>query len=150
MLSSTKKRPTNNGSGLKPTQIGSQWSEDYQGPYSVTAIGGFTGKITFVEITTGFLMVFLVKSKTATEIGNCVKKVAAFCRLHGHLMTSLRCDSATAELSNELRTVCIDINGQGKPGVDIRPAAPEQQNQNPVERHIQSLYGLFYARCMHD
>jgi hypothetical protein len=54
-------------------------------------------------------------------------------------MTSLRCDSATAELSNELRTICTDINGQGEPGVDIRPAAPEQQNQNPVERHIQSI-----------
>ena len=35
---------------------------DYQGPYSTPAIGGFTGKITFVEVTTGFIMIFLVKS----------------------------------------------------------------------------------------
>jgi len=54
-------------------------------------------------------------------------------------MTSLRCDSATAELSNEIKSICVDINGVGIQGVDIRPAAPEQQNQNPVERHIQSI-----------
>jgi hypothetical protein len=54
-------------------------------------------------------------------------------------MTSLRCDSATSELSNELKTFCVDVNGPGVQGVDIRPAGPEQQNQNPVERYIQSI-----------
>ena len=139
MLTSANKRNTSTGSGLRPIQIGSQWSEDYQGPFSTTAIGGYTGKYTFVEVSTGFVMVFLVKSKMASELANCIKKVASFCRLHGHLMTSLRCDSATAEVSNELKSVCADINGVGIQGIDIRPAAPEQQNQNPVERHIQSI-----------
>jgi len=139
MLSSAKRRNISPGSGLRPTTIGSQWSEDYQGPYSTQAIGGFTGKVTFVEVSTGFVMVFLVKSKSASEISSCIKKVAAFCRLHGHLMTSLRCDSATAELSNELKSFCVDVNGPGVQGVDIRPAGPEQQNQNPVERYIQSI-----------
>ena len=145
MISSIKKKSTPTGSGLRPTLIGSQWSEDYQGPYSTPAIGGYTGKITFVEVTTGFIMNFLVKSKSATEIANCVKKVAAFCRLHGHLMTSLRCDSATTEVSTELRTLCADMNGPGQQGIDIRPAAPEQQNQNPVERHIQSIDNQVHA-----
>jgi hypothetical protein len=127
------------------TLIGSQWSEDYQGPYSTPAIGGYTGKITFVEVTTGFIMIYLVKSMSTAEIANCVKKVAAFCRLHGHLMTSLRCDSATTELSAELKSLCADMNGPGQQGIDIRPAAPEQQNQNPVERHIQSIDNQVHA-----
>ena len=58
MLTSANKRNTSTGSGLRPIQIGSQWSEDYQGPFSTTAIGGYTGKYTFFEVSTGFVMVF--------------------------------------------------------------------------------------------
>ena len=40
------------------------WSEDYQGPFAASAIGGYTGRYVFVEFSRGFLIVFLVKAKT--------------------------------------------------------------------------------------
>jgi len=59
--------------------------------------------------------------------------------MHGKLFTTLRCDSGTIEMSSELRRLCADVNGLGNQGVEIREAGLEQQNQNPVEIHIQSV-----------
>jgi hypothetical protein len=139
MLAKTNKRITNPGSGLRSLNVGEIWSEDYQGPFATPAIGGYTGRYIFVECTTGHLIVFLVKSKT--ELITCIKKLSIFCQTFGKLPRVLRSDPAKVEISNELREKCASINGVGVPGIEIRPAAPEQQNQNPVERYIQAGCG---------
>ena len=117
MMTKANKRTTPIGSGLRPLQVGRIWSEDYQGPFATPAIGGYTGKYTFVEITCGYLIVLLVKSKT--ELFDCIKKVAEYCKIHGKLFTTLRCDSGTIETSSELRRLCADVNGLGNQGVEI-------------------------------
>jgi hypothetical protein len=50
--------------GLRSLIGGARWSEDYQGPYTTPAIGRYTGRYIFVECTTGFILVFLVKAKS--------------------------------------------------------------------------------------
>ena len=63
-------------------------------------------------------------------------------------MTTLRCDSSTVEAARQLKEQCANINGDGLPGVEIRAAAPKQQNQNPVERHIQAVDNQIKAIMM--
>ncbi len=45
-------------SGVHQIIAGSHWSWDYQGPFAISAIGGFNGKFTCVELPCGFGIVF--------------------------------------------------------------------------------------------
>ena len=54
-------------------------------------------------------------------------------------MRVLRVDAGTVENSTKMGEVCASVNGVGRPGVDIRPAAVEKQKQNIVERHIETI-----------
>ena len=67
------------------------------------------------------------------------RKLSIFCKTYGKLPRILRSDPAKVELSNEVKEQCASINDVNLPGIEIRAAAPEQQNQNPVERHIQAI-----------
>jgi hypothetical protein len=135
-IAKSRKRIVNPGSGMRSQSRGQAWSADYQGEYNPPAIGGYTGKITLTELTNGYGTVFLVKSKT--ELFPCIQKVALYCKTYGMLFTLLRCDYGKVEMSELLRKQCGEVNGPNIPGIEIREAGPEQQHQNPVERHQQS------------
>ena len=109
---------------------------DYQG-ISVTAVGGYTGKFTCVELSVGLGLVYLVKHKD--EAYDVIRWLAAYNSKWGHIIRVLRVDAGTVENSTKMGEICASVNGVGRPGVDIRPAAVEKQQQNIVERHIQTI-----------
>ena len=50
-------------SNLRPTLIGKSWSMDYKGPYAILALGGYNVKFVFVELSSGYCVIFLTKTK---------------------------------------------------------------------------------------
>jgi len=73
---------------------------------------------------------FLVRHKT--EVTECVRLVRLKCLQHGHQMESVRCDSGSVELGKEFQEKCQSQ------GIEVKEAAVEHQEQNPVERHLQT------------
>ena len=131
------------GSGIRPNIIGQCWSVDYSGTYATLAIGGYNGFFTFVELSCGYGIPFLVKSKM--ELESCTRKVYTFCRRYGHYMEKLRVDAGTVEQSEQFRMFCDTISDLGLKGIEILPAVANMLNQNPVERHHQHAKYLFAA-----
>ena len=129
------------GSGMRINIVGHSWSMDYKGPYKTKAIGGFTGKFIFVELSSGYIVVFLVKAKT--EAIACVQSINRLCIRFGHVMKDVRVDMGSVENGSEFLSACHDINkDRTMPGIEILPANVEMQKQNPVERHIQTFDNL--------
>lgn len=125
------------GSGIRMNIVGHSWSMDYQGPYHTPAIGGYTGKIIFVELSSGYIVVYLVKAKT--EAFACVQSVNRLCIRFGHSMRSRCIDMGRVENGEAFLNACHLINQEsGAPGIEVLPANVEMQKQNPVERHIQT------------
>jgi hypothetical protein len=110
---------------------------DFKGMYQTLAIGGFKGKFIFIDRYCGYMVVFLVKSKT--QAFECTRKIVLLCRRFGHRMRELRVDMGTVENSSEFMRQCHEVNTDiGGPGVEVLSANIEMQQQNPVERHIQT------------
>ena len=126
------------GSGIHPNLTGHSWSVDYKGPYAQHAIGGYTGALVFVELSCGYMILFLVRHKS--ELMDCICRVAKHCTRFGHTMRALRTDMGTVENSERVYDECMLVNKEiGDLGVSLLPANVEMQQQNPVERHIQTL-----------
>lgn len=142
-LARWKKLDEEPSSGIRPLLPGQAWSVDYQGPYAVAAVGGFTGMFMFVCLSTGYGIVFLVTSKT--ELYSCVKKVNVLCNRYGHVFESLRVDAGRVEASADFLDLCACINGKGSPGIVVRPANVGMQQQNPVERYVQTSKNMMAA-----
>jgi len=144
--------------GVHPNIIGQCWSIDYIGPYSVLANGGFNAEFVAVELSCGYIVVFLVKSKT--EASRCVKDLSLLCKRFGHRMEKLRVDFGTVERGAEFIQACSLLNSitatdgvhlqidSTEKGVEVLPSAPERQQQNPVERYIQQYKNLKAANMV--
>ena len=145
-------------SGVRSNIIGQWWSMDYNGPYSVLANGGFSGEFIAVELSCGYIVVFLVKSKK--EAVRVAREISLLCKRFGHRMEKLRVDFGTVERGAEFIEACsllnttmkgadvnVDITFLDK-GVEVLPAAPGRQQQNPVERHIQHYKNLKAANMV--
>ena len=142
-LARWKKLNETPSSGLRPLRPGQTWSSDYQGPYAVEAVGGFTGMFTFVCLSTGYGVVFLVRSKMEHFI--CVQKIDTLCNRWGHMFEVLRVDAGSVEASDLFIEKCATIHGLGKPGIQVRPANVGMQEQNPVERYVQTAQNMMAA-----
>ena len=73
----------------------------------------------FVCLSTGYGVVFLVKSKT--ELYLCVKKINVLCNRFGHEFEVLRVDAGKVEDSAVFEQ-CACINGNGIRGIEVRSA----------------------------
>ena len=70
-------------------------------------------------------------------------KINSPCRRFGYRMCELRVDMGTVENSEEFGKACHTINQDiGGAGVEVLPANVEMQQQNPVERHIQTAENM--------
>jgi hypothetical protein len=148
LIAKAKALTTVSPSGIRPNIIGRSWSMDYQGPYAVPAIGGYTGRFLFVERSRGYLMTFLVHAKS--EALACVRQVNKHCRVHGHLMQELQVDKGSVENSIEFIEQCGLINVDRElPGIIVHPVVVNMQKQNIVERHVQT-FDNNYAAIMVD
>ena len=135
-------------SGIRPNIIGRCWSMDYQGPYAVPAIGGYTGKFLFVEMSRGYLVEFLVKEKS--EAFECVRQVNLECKRYGHTFEYLQVDSGTVEKSALFLQSCHQINVErGLKGIEVNPVPTDMQERNTLERYWQT-HANMHAAMMVD
>ena len=148
-MSKWNRLPKRVATGVRQLRIGHTWSIDYIGPYAVVANGGFTGEFLCHEASCGYLVDHLVKSKM--EATRVVKEFSLLCRRFGHRMEVVRVDFGSVENGSDFLKVCSNLHSlEGvhvdvefiESGVEVRPAAPERQQQNPVERAIQTWKNL--------
>jgi hypothetical protein len=123
--------------------MGSVWSMDYSEPYATKAIGVFTGRFTFLELSVDYVAVFLVKSKM--EAFACVVKINLLCRKYGYQFVKLRVGQGSVGNSELYLQQCDAINSVGTRGIEVFPANVEIQNQNPVERGVQTADNMIAA-----
>ena len=124
-------------SGITPNISGEHWSCDVNGPYKVLAIGGFKYQAIFSERSQGFISTFLLKSKD--EITLCIPKLNNMCRANGHLIRSLKVDMGSVEKGQEFLETCDQVNvDRHTAGITVNPANVDHQEENMVERAIQT------------
>jgi len=71
----------------------------------VPSVEGFTGMFVFVCLSTGYGVVFLVRSKN--ELFSCVKKINVLCNRYGYVFEVLRVDAGKVEDSAVFRAMCL-------------------------------------------
>ena len=69
-------------------------------------------------------------------------RLAQYCNLFGKRVLCLRTDAGSVENAVDFKRQCAEIHGVDSRGIEVRPANVEKQNQNPVERHIQTVDNL--------
>jgi len=129
-LTKRNKLAHNNNSNIHINIPGECLSVDYKGPINPTAIGGYTGFIIYVCCATGFIKLYLVKSKS--EFLSTLQKIIELFGQYGHKVNKLRNDSGTVEMDEKVKSFCRTNQ------IIQEPALPESQYQNPVERYIQT------------
>jgi hypothetical protein len=77
--------------------------------------------------------------KGKDEAFSVVQRLSRYCKKWNHLFLVLKVDAGSVENAQTFQDECAVVNGDGLPGVDVRPAGVEQQNQNTVERHVQTI-----------
>lgn len=122
------------GTGAPYPYIGYAVSIDYV-PVSIPAYGGFTAQFIVRELSIGYILVFLVKQKT--EFVTVAQKIRSYFLQFKSALRIIYTDAGLVEMSESTRHQLALIH------VAIHSAPPEQQNQNPVERTVQTLnYGI--------
>ena len=133
LLAKFNRPPRSLGSSILPNPF-TVASVDYK-PIKPTAIGGYSGFYLFVERTSGYKIVILLKtSPSAQDLITSVSKVSSVFRAYGHRLTILRCDAGKVETSTVTNNTLRDDHG-----ISVEPAAPESQFQNECERHMQTV-----------
>jgi hypothetical protein len=124
--------PINNGSGIRPTQIGQSLSVDRvslpDGVY-----GGHTGVYVFVDLAKGYMNGFLDKEYKLIEA---TKKIILYYKKFGYRTKSILTDAGSVESSKEYESFLSDNE------ILLVHAGVEAQYQNSVERYIQQLKKL--------
>ena len=122
------------GTGSPFPHIGYAVSIDFV-PVSIPAYGGFTAQFIIRELSVGYVLVFLVTKKT--EFLSVIEKTRLFFLKYPAVLRVVYTDAGRVEISTETHQR-LALNH-----ITVRPAPPEQQNQNPVERTVQTFnYGI--------
>ena len=137
MLAKTNKLTQQHGSGLLPDHPGHTISFDYKGPINPTSTSGYTGVFVDVDVRTLYFRQTPTKSKSAEDIIAHLRETIAFYRSHGWIVKYIRCDSGSEMLSAEMSEF---LRNQGEhPPITVQPSPPYTQQQDPVERSIQTM-----------
>jgi hypothetical protein len=83
-------------------------------------------------MATGYKHAILTRDKSSAAFQQAITHVVAFYNLHGHRVTKLRCDAGSTENAAETVQFLREYD------IDIDPAAVGEQQQNPVEREVQT------------
>ena len=132
-LGKKNKLPRNFGSAISNNVVGHTLSVDYIGKILPTAYNGYNGMYFFVDCVTGYMHVFLVRTKT--KLKDCVLDVISFYKKYNHIVRVLRYDSDSVQLSDDFTLFLENITNPVRSEVSI----PGSHYQNPVERHIQTF-----------
>ena len=131
-LAKRNKLDKQTGSGVGPTRIGEVLSCDYQGKIK-ESIHGFNGWYIFKCLFSGFRHGIMVKDKTKETFQEALSHVIDFYNANGHRVDVMRMDAGSTENADDVTVFMIDH------GITPEPAAVGEQNQNPVEREVQTL-----------
>ena len=115
---------------------------DYLGLYRPTTTYRADGGFLFECLATGYLNGILTNKKTSFI--DAVKQVARFFMTHGHIVRKLQTDfdgvANSAETKEEL----------AKMGIEVIPCSPDEQNQDPLERRVQTVWRTMGAMMMNQ
>ena len=123
------------GSGIHSLIPGESVSIDYQGKISPASSRGHTGVFLAVDLATGHLFSRNTNSKSAEELIKFLQTIIDFFKLNGsRQVKTFRCDRGSSELSSHVK----DFLQAQTPSIHIEPAGIDEQQQNPVERSVQT------------
>jgi hypothetical protein len=132
-LAKRNKLPKSDGSGLsQPDNPGQVISCDYQGKIK-DSIRGYNGWYIFKCLFSGFRHGIMVKDKTKETFQEALSHVIDFYNANGHRVDVMRMDAGSTENADDVTVFMVDH------GITPEPAAVGEQNQNPVEREVQTL-----------
>ena len=124
------------GSGVISPYAGEELSIDYQGTICPPSSTGYTGFFLVEDVGTGYLHAKMTKSKDADSLIEFLQtKVLPFYRQHGNTVKRVRCDRGSTETSTAVDRYLKSCT----PIISLQPAGVQAQNQNPVERTVQTL-----------
>lgn len=128
-LAKLKRLPMALGSGITPGYIGERVSVDGI-PVNTVSVDGYIGYFHFREQRSGFEYPYFYKAKT--EFMDAVRSFKQYMALYGKRMKLLQFDAGSVEMSEESKHALLAL------GIQPCPAVPERQNQNFVERSVQT------------
>ena len=131
-LAKDNKLARKEGSGVKPTRTGEVLSCDYQGKIA-ESIRGYNGWYIFKCLYSGFRHSVMVKDKTKESFQEAISHVVDFYNSYGHRVELLRMDAGSTENAADVIAFLLEHS------IHVDPAAVDEQNQNPVEREVQTL-----------
>ena len=134
-LSKRNKADKTFGSGVTSPQPGATITVDYQGTISPTSARGHTGFFIAKCTASTYIHTKVTKSKDSAHYIEFLKDVIAFYRHHGHTVINIRTDSGSTDTSEDVRVFLRDQT----PPIYIKEAPVRVQNQNPVEREVQTM-----------
>jgi len=131
-LAKSNRQPRGEGAGTHPEFPGQVIAVDYQGTITPTSVRGFNGFYIFKCLYSAYRHVIMTTDKTAETFNEAVAHVVDFYNIHGHVVKKFRFDAGSTENSQ----TSAGFFAQHR--IEVDPAAPESQFQNPVEREVQT------------
>ena len=132
-LAKRNKLPQAGGTGIKPSEPGTVLSVDYQGKISPISTRGFTRWFIIKDLKSSYRHSIMTKSKSAAALIEALSHAIDFYNLHGHRVDKVRFDAGSTENSADVEAFLLEHN------IITDSSAADEQQQNPVEREVQTL-----------
>jgi hypothetical protein len=121
------------GTGVHPVEPGLVLSVDWQGTVNPTWVRGYVGFYLIKDLHSACLHAIPTRDKTAETYRATLALVIDFYQTHGHRVLKIRSDAGSTENALESTEFLSQFN------IITDSAAPDEQQQNPVEREMQTL-----------
>ena len=131
-MGKTNSVPRQLGSGVGTNVIGHTLCIDRVGAITPKSYNGYQYFYLVVCRASGFVSTYL--STTKHDLTDVLNDVILFYKKYGHTVKNIRCDQDSVMMSDPT-TMFLD-----QLSIIVDPSVPDQQNQNPAERHIQTMY----------
>ena len=132
-ISKRNKLPIPCGSGVHPVEPGLVLSIDWQGAVNPSSVRGYVGFYLIKDLHSAYLHAIPTRDKTAATYRATLALAIDFYQTHGHRVLKIRSDAGSAENALESAEFLSQFN------IITDTAAPDEQQQNPVEREMQTL-----------
>ena len=129
----------NPGSGIRPIYPFETISIDDLGPYQPAAKGGYHRALIAVDCCVLYGIGRLIKVFNSEECISFVREIVSFAKRFRFVIRRVRFDAGRIENSSEFREFLADNHIEGC------PAGTELQNQNPIERYVQTVKNTISA-----
>ena len=132
MIGKINRVPRQLGSGVA-NMLGAVWAVDCIGPVHPPTMHGCRFAFLFSEQRCGMVKPFLVRENTAEMLSLAVRDIVGYCKFHDKRIVALRFDAGSVMASEAFQSFLQDEH------IESQPAAPDHQEQDFVERDIQTV-----------